>query len=88
MTTAEAIQGLTVAVKLLAAQIVELRGDIKEIRERQDKAVPIQGGWEWAKTHPWPAAFIFLALLLALSGQLSLLPSVLGASIHALPTNE
>ena len=87
MAVNDEIQGLTIALKLLAAQIVELRREIREDRERVDKIIVAQGmqqsGLEWAKTHPWPAAFIFLALLLALSGQLPLLPSLLGASIHA-----
>jgi hypothetical protein len=80
-----AIHGLTDAVRLLVQQIIELRREVRELRDRQGATL----GWgEWAKTHPWPAALIMLALLLALSGQLSILPSLLGASIHALPLGQ
>jgi len=97
VTTAEALQeltgaiyGLTDAVKLFTVQIIELRRENREtkadIREIRDRLVVSGNLGEWAKTHPWPMALIILALLLALSGQLSLLPSVIGASIHAAPS--
>jgi len=81
----EAIQGLTDAIRLLIVQVVELRREVRELRDRQSAEI----GWgEWAKTHPWPAALIVLALLLALSGQLQLLPSVFGAVVHAIPSGQ
>jgi len=80
-----AIHGLTDAVRLLIQQVLELRREVRELRDTQRGVI----GWgDWAKTHPWPAALIMLALLLALSGQLSILPSLLGASIHALPLGQ
>ena len=82
MAVNESIQGLTDAVRLLILQVVELRREVRELRDKQAAQI----GWmEWTKTHPWPAALIVLSFLLALSGQLQLLPSFLGASIHALP---
>ena len=82
MAVNDVIHGLTDAVRLLIVQVVELRREVRELRDRQGAAI----GWvDWMKTHPWPAALIVLSFLLALSGQLQLLPSVLGASIHAIP---
>ena len=81
-TDKETTQGLTDANRLLIIQVVELRREVRELRDQQGASV----GWgEWAKTHPWPAALIMLALLLALSGQLQLLPSFFGAVVHAIP---
>lgn len=82
MAVNDEIRGLTDAVRLLILQIVELRREVRELRDSQGASI----GWgEWAKTHPWPAALIMLALLLALSGQLQLLPSFFGAVVHAVP---
>ena len=82
MAVNDEIRGLTDANRLLIIQVVELRREVRELRDRQNQSI----GWaDWAKTHPWPAALIMLALLLALSGQLQLLPSVFGAVVHAIP---
>lgn len=82
MAVNDAIQGLTDAVRLLIVQVVELRREVRELRDKQGAQI----GWgDWAKTHPWPAALVVLSFLLALSGQLQLLPSFFGAVVHAIP---
>jgi hypothetical protein len=85
MAVNDAIQGLTDAVRLLVVQVVELRREVRELRELRDKQGAQIGWGDWAKTHPWPAALVVLSFLLALSGQLQLLPSFFGAVVHAIP---
>ena len=86
----DSVHGLTDAVRLLIAQQLEMR---REVRELTDRAIALearvsasqQSSWvDWSKTHPTQATLIVLALLLSLSGQLSQLSSIFGV-LHAVP---
>jgi hypothetical protein len=93
---------LLFGLRVIARSIDLLRQEIVELRREERERHTAQNGtksavFEWAKLNPLQAAMvstlaitsltiIFLALLLALSGQLQLLSSVIGVVVHASPT--